>query len=400
MRRNRTSPLILSLALLTVLSCHTPTNYAIAQVADDSQPATSNVRGGQYPRVHSDSRVTFQFKAPAAQKVQLQPGGGGESGLGSRTLDMTKGDDGVWVVTTPPAVPGFHYYWFLVDGVQVNDPSSETYFGYGRPTSAVEIPEKGADYYEAKDVPHGDVRIRWYHSKTTGQWRRAYVYTPAEYDTRTRTRYPVLYLQHGAGEDERGWANQGRMNFIMDNLIAAGKAKPMLVVMDCGYAMKLGTPAVTGQQNFMAQIGGFEEVVLNDLIPTIDTNYRTLANRKTRAMAGLSMGGFQALQIALGHLDTFAYIGAFSSPPRPGSDAKTAYNGVFSDAEKFNKSVKLLWLGAGTEEKGFYASTKAMHESLDTAGIKNIFYESKGTAHEWQTWRRDLYEFAPLLFHD
>ncbi len=396
----RTKTAFLFLAALTALSCHTPITSATAQTTDDSQPATSNVRGGQYPRVHADLSVTFQFKAPTAQRVQLVPGGGVESGLGSKTFDMTKGSDGVWTVTTPPAVPGFHYYWFLVDGVQVNDPASETYFGYGRPTSAVEVPEKGADYYEAKEVPHGDVRIRSYFSKTTGKWRRAYIYTPPEYDTKTRTRYPALYLQHGAGEDERGWTNHGRMNFIMDNLIATGKAKPMLVVMDCGYATKAGASIGAGQRNFMAQIGGFEEVVLNDLIPMIDSSYRTLANRKTRAMAGLSMGGFQTLQIALGHLDTFAYIGAFSSPPGDGFDPARAYNGVFSDPAAFNDKVKLLWLGAGTGEKGFFISARVMHEALEKAGIKNVFYESTDTAHEWQTWRRDLYDFAPRLFRD
>lgn len=400
MQRNKTTFLCLAFATLAALSCHTPTTSATAQTADDSQPAASNVRGGQYPRVHSDLRATFQFKAPNAQRVQLQPGGGEENGLGGKTFDMTKGSDGVWTVTVPPAVPGLHYYWFLVDGVQVNDPGSETYFGYGKPTSAIEIPEKGADYYEAKEVPHGDVRIRSYFSKTTGKQRRAYIYTPAEYDARTRTRYPVLYLQHGAGEDERGWTNQGRMNFIMDNLIASGKAKPMLVVMDCGYAEKAVGLRNEGQRGFMAQIAGFEDVVLNDLIPMIDANYRTLANRKTRAMAGLSMGGFQTLQIALGHLDSFAYIGAFSSPPFSRFDVKTAHNGVFNDAKAFNDKVKLLWIGAGTGEKAFHSSTKAMHEALDAAGVKNVFYESAGTSHEWQTWRRSLYDFAPRLFRD
>ena len=202
-----------------------------AQAADESLPATSNVRGAQYPRVHPDLRVTFRLKAPDARKVQLHPAG---DGLGKADLDMVRGDDGLWTVTTPPAVAGFHYYWFLVDGTVVNDPSSETYFGWARQTSGVEIPEKGVDFYLPKDVPHGEVRVRWYFSKITGQWRRAYVYAPPDYDRNQRARYPVLYLQHGSGEDERGWSNQGRASFILDNLLAQGKARPMIVVMACG----------------------------------------------------------------------------------------------------------------------------------------------------------------------
>ena len=188
--------------------------------------ASSNVPNAEYPRVHPDRRVTFKLRAPNAQAVQLQGG----DGLVRGSLDLSKGDDGVWTVTTPPAAPGFHYYWFVLDGVVLNDPSSETFFGYGRPTSGVEVPESGVDFYEPKDVPHGEVRAFWYHSKTTGRARRAFVYTPPGYDTTLSTRYPVLYLQHGAGEDERGWVTQGRMNFILDNLLAAGKAKAMIVV--------------------------------------------------------------------------------------------------------------------------------------------------------------------------
>jgi enterochelin esterase-like enzyme len=289
-------------------------------------------------------------------------------------------------VTTPPAVPGFHYYWLLVDRAAVNDPGSETYFGYGKQSSGIEIPEKGADFYDAKDVPHGEVRARWYHSQVTGAWRRAYVYTPASYDGNNVTRYPVLYLQHGAGEDERGWNTQGRMSFILDNLIAADKAKPMLVVMDQGYASKPGAPGNL-----------FGDVVIKDLIPLIDSAYRTLADREHRAMAGLSMGGAQTLQITLANLDKFAYIGAFSAPVR-NFDVNTSYSGAFRNAEAFNKQVRLVWLGAGTAEVGIHQGTKAMHEALDRAGVKNVFVESPNLAHEWQTWRKALYDFAPRLF--
>ncbi len=365
-------------SLLVSLCC-------FGQPPADSQPASTNVRGAEYPRVHTDARVTFRCKAPGAAKVQLQPGGD-DNGLGKGPMEMTRGADGVWSLTTPPVVPGFHYYWFLVDGVAVNDPASETFFGWGRQTSGIDVPEPGADFYAARDVPHGDVRIRWYLSKTTGAWRRAYVYTPAPYDRQPRKRYPVLYLQHGAGEDERGWTVQGRAHFILDNLIAAGQAKPMIVVMDQGYA------AAPGQPN------AFEQVMLQDLIPMIDRTYRTVAKREQRALAGLSMGGGQALQIGLTHLDTFAWIGAFSAPPRVGPDLKTAYNGAFADAAAFNKKVRLFWMGAGTGEARFHQSAQALHETFEKAGIRNVFYVSQGTAHEWQTWRRHLHQFAPLLF--
>ena len=366
-----------------------------AQPPDDSLPATSNVMNAQYPRIHSDLRITFRVTAPGAQKVQVQPGGA-DSGLGKGPYDMVRDDKGVWTVTIPPAVPGFHYYWLLVDGFPANDPSSETWFGYGKPTSAVEVPEKGVDFYDVKDVPHGDVRIHWYRSKTTGLWRHAYVYTPPGYDT-GRTRYPVLYLQHGAGEDETGWTRQGRANLIVDNLIAAGKAIPMLVVMETGYAVKPGTVPVASTTGPVRNPNAFEQVIVDDLIPMIDATYRTLTDRSHRAMAGLSMGGQQTLQITSAHLDRFAWIGSFSAPIR-NFDAKTSNNGVFSDPAAFNKKVRLLWIGAGTAEEGMHQGAQTMHEALDKVGVKNVFFESQGTSHEWQTWRRDLHEFAPLLF--
>jgi enterochelin esterase-like enzyme len=378
------------LLVLSLLAC----GATGARAGDDSKPATSNVPRAEYPRVHADGRVSFRLKAPGAKKVQVQPGGA-DNGLGKGPFDMKAGDDGTWTVSTPPAVPGFHYYWLVVDGVAVNDPGSETYFGYGRQTSGVEVPEKGVDFYDAKEVPHGEVRALWYHSKVTGKPRRAIVYTPPGYEAAATARYPVLYLQHGAGEDERGWTTQGRMNFILDNLIAAKKARPMIVVMDNGYADKVGTPAAP-----LFDFRAFEGVLVSELIPTVDAAYRTLADRDHRALAGLSMGGMQALQIGLGHLDTFASIGSFSAPPVAKLDANTSYGGVFRDAAAFNKKVRLLWLGAGSAEERFAAGAKATHEALDRAGITHVVYESPGTAHEWQTWRRSLHDFAPRLFRD
>ena len=369
-----------------------------AQSADNTQPASSNVRGAPYPRIHPDLRVTLRYRAPEARKVLLHPGG---PGLAPADIEMTKGDDGFWWVTTPPAVPGFHYYWFLVDGAIVSDPASETYFGWGRQTSGVEVPEPGSDYYSPRDVPRGDLRSRWYLSRTTGQWRRAVVYTPPDYDRSVRARYPVLYLQHGAGEDERGWSTQGRANFILDNLIAEGKARPMIVVMDCGYANRPGEQPASGGRagGTPGQPSAFEDVVLNDLIPMIDATYRTLPDRENRALAGLSMGAGQALQIGLRRLDRFSHIGAFSGGLRS-FDAKTSYNGVFADAAAFNKKARLIWFGAGTAEEAQHKGALALHKSLEEAGIKHVYYASEGTAHEWQTWRRSLKEFAPLLFRN
>jgi enterochelin esterase-like enzyme len=378
-------------------------------------PATTNVRGAEYPRVLPDLRVVFRAKAPDAQKVEFQ--------LGKR-YPAVKGEDGHWTATTDPQVPGFHYYWLVIDGVQVNDPASESFYGTGKQSSGIEIPESGVDYSSPKNVPHGEIRERTYFSKTTDAWRRIFVYTPPDYDTNRDARYPVLYLQHGGGEDERGWPVQGRVGFIMDNLIAEKKAKPMLVVMEQGYARKPGEPAVPtrppaapattpGQppapapapipRDFSRMFAAFEEVMIADLIPMIDSTYRTLPDRDHRAMAGLSMGGMQTFLITLNHLDTFAYLGGFSGAGGGFGggtfDPKTAHNGVMSDADAFNKKVRLVWLGIGTAEaKRMYDGVKGYHEALEKAGIKHVYYESPGTAHEWLTWRRSLHEFAPLLF--
>ena len=386
--------MVRSLCLLVILGVSVP---AWSQTtADDSKPASSNVLNAQYPRVHPDSRVTFRFTAPNAKKVQLQPGGA-DNGLGKGPIDMAADEKGVWSITLPPVVPGFHYYWFLVDGVAVNDPSSETYFGWGRPTSGIEVPEPGADYYDARDVPHGEVRVRWYRSKVTGAWRRAYVYTPPGYDRDQKTRYPVLYLQHGAGENETSWIRQGRANLILDNLIAEKRARPMLVVMETGYATRLGATPVQGPTGQPAVPNAFEQLLIEDLIPTIDAEYRTLAGRETRAMAGLSMGAGQTLQITSAHLDKFAWIGAFSAGLR-NFDIKTSFNGVFKDVAAYNTRVRLLWFGAGTGETTFHEAALKLHETLEAAGIKHVRFESAGTAHEWQTWRRSLHDFAPRLF--
>ena len=381
---------------------------APARAEDQGVAAASNVPGATTPRVQPDGRITFTLKAPDATSLQLAGG----DGLGTGPFPMTRGTDGTWNVTTPPSVPGFHYYWFVLNGVAVNDPASETYFGYGKETSGVEVPETGADYYAIRQVPHGDVRARWYLSKTTGQWRRAFVYTPPGYDDLASVRYPVLILQHGSGEDETGWTRQGRAQFILDNLIAAGKAKPMIVVMDRGYAQTAGTASsAPGPAAWLQNFTFFEDVVVRDLIPMIDGSFRTIPDREHRAMAGLSMGGMQTLSITLKHLDLFAYIGSFSgaivpnmrNPPGDGRaqpfDCRTAYDGAFSDPVTFNKRVKLLWMGVGTAEPAeFRAGIGGAATALRKAGVRMEYIESNGTAHEWQTWRRALADFAPRLF--
>ena len=379
--------------------------------AQECPPAPSNVAGAAYPCIHSDLRVTFRIVAPDAHKVRVTTNNV-DSGIGKGPVDLVRDADGTWSVVVGPVVPGFHYYWYIIDGIEVSDPSSESYYGHNKELSGLEVPEKGADFYDLKDVPHGEVRIHWYPSKTTGASRRAYVYTPPDYDRDVKARYPVLYLQHGANENGSSWSRQGRANLILDNLIAAGKAKPMIVVMETGYATQppapfSATPAPSGTPpagRGATSAGGpvqgpsaFETIVISDLIPMIDSTYRTLADREHRAMAGLSMGGAQTLQITLSHLDKFAWIGSFSAPIRA-FDAKTAYNGVFTDPAAFNRKVHLFWIGAGTVEIAMHDGAQAMHEALEKAGIKNVFYESQGTAHEFQTWRRDLADFAPRLF--
>ena len=362
----------------------------------DSQAAASSLMNAVYPRVFSDGRVMFRLAAPNAAKVQLA------GALSATPIEMAKGADGAWTVTTPPVVPGFHYYWFMVDGQQMNDPSSDAFFGYGRPTSGIEVPTPGEDFYQPKDVPHGQVHMTWYLSKTTGKWRRAMVYTPPEYETATRTRFPVLYLQHGAGEDETGWTKQGHANFIIDNLYAAKKAKPMIVVMDNGYAPIPGAAPATPPAGGRGAPGtlrpsSFESVVIDDLIPFIDRTFRTLSDLDHRAMAGLSMGSNQALQITLRNLDKFSWIGFFSGATVSG-DLDTAYDGVFKNAADFNKRVHLLWMGAGTAEDRLMTALDTSRDVLTKRGVKHVIFKSELTAHEWHTWRRHLNDFVPRLF--
>jgi enterochelin esterase-like enzyme len=369
-----------------------------AQAAAEFMPAPTNVPGADYPRVSADSRVQFQLVAPAAHAVQVQM-------WGHPKMDLAKGPDGTWSLTTPPVVPGFHYYNFWVDGMKANDLGSHAFFGALYDASGIEVPEHGVDYYLPRDVPHGQVREHWYHSSVTGAWRRAMVYTPPGYDKQT-ARYPVLYLQHGAGEDETGWSRQGKANFIMDNLIAEGRAVPMIVVMDNDYATRAGSAARTdvlpkdpdARRRAIDELAGtFGDVITRDLIPSIDGGFRTLTDRDHRALAGLSMGGMLAVPLALGRPDVFSYLGVFSSAPVEFFGGKLVIDAKKDAYGRFH----LVWLGIGTEEEPFIREPALhYHAALDKAGIAHRFYQSPGTAHEWLTWRRDLHEFAPLLFRD
>lgn len=354
-------------------------------------PAPSNVRSSEYPKIHADRRVTFRVKAPEAKQVALAARGADSGMNGNKPYPMTRNSDGIWEVTTDPVRPGFHYYELIIDGTRVNDPSSETYYGWNQATSGLEVPDETLDFYGVKDVPHGEVRIRPYFSKTTGKFRRAYVYTPPGYDTSPATRYPVLYLQHGAGENETSWTWQGKANLILDNLIAERKARPMIIVMDQGYALKAGAASEPGLRGNEA----FEEVVLRDLIPMIDSTYRTLSDRSNRAIAGLSMGGGQALRIGLGNLDKFASVTTLSGAMR-NLDPKTAFGGVLADPAQAKKNLDLFWIGCGTEDR-LYPAAKALHESLETAKIQHAWFDVPGS-HEWQVWRKHLHDLAPRLF--
>jgi len=383
-------------------------SFCVAQDSADFMPATSNVLDAQYPKVDSKSRVEIRFKAPDAAKVEVNFWSGPKAAMQKQT-------DGFWTFTTPPMAPGLHYYTILVDSAEANDPGSTAYFGGSRWASAVEVPEAGADYYMPRNVPHGQVREIWYPSKVTGTLRHALVYLPPGYDTQTKIRYPVLYLQHGGGEDESGWIRQGKANFILDNLLASGSTKPMIVVMAHGYASHAGyvVPDLAGKPfgspEFMKvmqeRMSAFEDDMTQVLIPFVDQTFRTIADRDHRAMAGLSMGGMQTFQVTFNHLDLFSYIGGFSGATNAfmaGNnqlDAKTAFHGTMADPAAFAKRVHLLWIGVGTNEpERMKSGLENLHSTLDQWKIQHVFYESPGTDHEWQTWRRDLKDFAPRLF--
>lgn len=385
-------------AILIVLTFALSASFCFGQstdtkIADDFKPSSTNQPGKQFPQVNSEGRVRVSISAPQAQSVQLE--------IGRSRYDLTKDENGVWTGVSDPQDEGFHYYQLNIDGAEIPDPGTKYYYGVSRWGSGVEVPAEDRDFYALKDVPHGQVRENLYFSDITQEWRRCFVYTPPGYDQNSNTRYPVLYLQHGSGEDETGWSVQGKANLILDNLIADGKAVPMIIVMDNGYATK---PSQDGQNNTRG--GGssaFEEVMINDIIPMIDAKFRTKADRDHRAIAGLSMGANQTMRIIMNNLDKFSHIGGFSGTPNYPStdviDPATFLEGKYNDGEAINKQLNLLWLGLGTKEGNpFPGSVGAFRNMLEKQGIEYVYYESPETAHEWLTWRRDLREYASLLF--
>ncbi|MEQ1829378.1 MAG: alpha/beta hydrolase-fold protein, partial [Pirellula sp.] len=358
--------------------------------ADDWKPSTINQKGKEYPQVNSERRARFRVVAPEAQSVSVSLG----------KVALTKGEGGVWTGITAPLDEGFHYYSLKIDGADVPDPNSLYFFGAMRWGSGIEVPAADQDFYALKNVPHGQLRQVLFYSKTTEAHHKAFVYTPPGYEKDAETRYPVLYLQHGWGEDENGWGAQGHANLIMDNLIADRKTKPFIIVMTYGMTndAPLGGPrggAGGGRPAF--NFDKFKGVLLDDLVPYVDANFRTLADQPNRAMAGLSMGGMQTRTIAPANLDKFSAIGLFSGGSI-GADSIT-------NMDEFKQKVKLVFVGYGSKELGgnrggFGGDPKAATEGLKAAGVNAHFYASQDTAHEWQSWRRCLYQMAPLLFSD
>jgi predicted alpha/beta superfamily hydrolase len=368
--------------------------------ADTAHPSPYNLYGNQFPRIEADSRVTFKFYAPNAQKVQVS--------IVNVPFDMVKGDDGVWSYTSEPQDLGYHNYWMIVDGSIVVDPATNAFIGYSHMCNGFEIPDPNGGFYALKDVPHGNVLIRNYYSTVAKSWRHIFIYTPPDYEKNTQNRYPVLYLQHGGGEDERVWIEMGRTNLILDNLIAEGKVKPFIVVMETSAvnaprpivpgppaprpaAPAAGAPGAArpGGAFGMGGPGGgiYGQLMTTDLIPWIDKNFRTMADQQHRAMAGLSMGAMQTRTVTLANLDKFSHIGLFSG-------------GTIAPADISDKSkVKLVFMSYGSRERGS-EGVKNAADALNQAGIKSASYVSPLTAHEFQSWRRSLREYALLLFRD
>jgi len=372
-----------------------PANLPVAikkiNVPADAVTVENAIPGNEFPKVDKQRRAYFRINAPQAKKVVVD--------ICSKKYDMEPDGKGGFMAVTDPLPVGFHYYFMNIDGVNFIDPASETYFGCNRECGGLEVPEgPEGDYYRPQQgVAHGQVRSIYYHSPNSkfGEWRHALVYTPAEYENvkNAKKRYPVLYLQHGMGEGETSWMLQGKMQHIMDNAIASGEAVPMLVVMESGDIKQPfgGGNNQAGRSEYGAS---FYPVLLEDLIPYIDANFRTKTDRDNRAMAGLSWGGHQTFDVVLQNLDKFAWLGTFSGAIF-GLDVKTAYNGVFTDADAFNKKIHYMYMNWGTDD---FVNSQSIVDALRQQGIKVDSSVSEGTGHEFLTWRRGLHEFIPHLF--
>jgi enterochelin esterase-like enzyme/lysophospholipase L1-like esterase len=358
------------------------------EVPADAVTVENAIPGNEFPKIDKQRRAYFRIQAPEARKVVVD--------ICSKKYDMKPDGKGGFMAVTDPLPVGFHYYFMNIDGVNFIDPASETYFGCNREAGGLEVPEgPEGDYYRPQvGIPHGQVRSIYYHSPNSkfGEWRHALVYTPAEYE-KGKKKYPVLYLQHGMGEGETSWMLQGKMQHIMDNAIAKGEAVPMIVVMESGDIKQPfgGGNNQAGRSEYGAS---FYPVLLNDLIPYIDANFRTKTDRDNRAMAGLSWGGHQTFDIVFNNMDKFAWVGTFSGAIF-GLDVKTAYNGVFANADEFNKKIHYMYMNWGSED---FIKSQPIVDGLRGLGIKVDASVSEGTGHEFLTWRRGLHEFIPHLF--
>ena len=381
---------------ITLLAMGICTINAVKAYGQESFPEASyspvtNIYANSYPRVLADGTVMYRVNAPEAQKVQID--------LCGTKYDMNKDEKGVWTVTTKPQVPGFHYYFLIVDGVSVADPASQTFYGCGRWSSAIEIPEEGMDDFEVHDVPYGEVRTMQYYSKVDEAWRPLMVYTPAGYDE-SRQDYPVVYIQHGGGEDHRGWMEQGRTAQIMDNLIAAGNAAPMIVVSaNSNVANRNG--GFGGGYSWQG-MQAFRSELLENIIPFVEKNYRVKRDRKSRAMCGLSMGGGQSFYIGLRDPDVFANVGVFSTGMFGGIrgasnfDLETEVPGILSDTKTFNEQFDVFFMSCGEQDPRIEYTREVVKKMRD--GGVDVRFNSYLGDHEWQVWRKSFHEFAQYLF--
>ncbi|MBQ6227573.1 MAG: esterase [Prevotella sp.] len=375
---------IRKILLLLGVTC----GWLTASAQDFIVPPT-NINANGYPHVLSDNSVEFRIRSNddlSQMKVSLDP-----------SCRFERQQDGFWMAHTKPLVPGFHYYWFTIGGIDFSDPASKSYFGCGRMTSAIDIPEAGCDFYNVKDVPHGKVSIVTYYSKVRKAYATMYVYTPASYAEGNR-RYPVLYLQHGGGEDESGWTFQGKTNHILDNLFAEGKANEMIVVMSNGNITVPGA----GFGYSIEGMRGFEKELTEEIVPFVDKSFRTITDRKSRALAGLSMGGGQSFFVGLQHTELFSHIGIFSTGVFSGIretkafDAEAAMPGLISQHEKFNQALALFYISVGTDDPRLSSTQKAVAD-MRQKGLSVTFNSFPGD-HEWQVWRKSLHDFAQQLF--
>lgn len=378
---------IMMLAAVSVSAQQRNNNVpSYADAVEDFKPNVTNQPGRQYPMVNSQGAVRVQLRAPGATSVQLDLG---------RRYEMVKDERGVWTGTSAPQDVGFHYYQLIVDGTAMPDPGTVSFFGAGRWGSGIEIPSKDMDFWQVKNVPQGSVEEKYYWSKATESMRHCYVYLPNEYDKNPNKKYPVLYLQHGNAENEYGWSVQGHAGQIMDNLIAEKKAVPFIIVMDYGQGQNIHLKGQYApqqpQQGQQGARGGsndaFQVVLMTDIIPFIEKEYRVYADAQHRGMAGLSMGGGQTRRITLANPTTFAYVGMFSGGTISPEDVR--------GAQGFKATNKLVFMSCGSKEN---PRVMEAAENLKKEGMKAVGYVSEGTAHEWHTWRRSLYEFAQLIF--